>query len=94
MGRIPAWRPNTGSLSFSFSIFFLFQIQMFKPNSIFCFEFQISNLQHNPNVNINTTICNIVFYFPSYYSIMGEIMNLLSFPFFLLIFCFIFLFII
>jgi hypothetical protein len=45
-------------------------------------------------MNINTTICNIFICFPSYYSIMSEIMNLLSFPLFLLIFYFIFSFII
>ena len=45
-------------------------------------------------MNINTTICNIFICFPSYYSIMGEIMNLLSFPLFLLILYFIFSFII
>jgi hypothetical protein len=80
---------HLGFLSFfSFSIFFLFQIQMFKPNSNFCFEFHISNLKYSPKVNINPSICNIIIYSFSYNSIMGEIMNLLSFPFFLLIFLF------
>jgi hypothetical protein len=35
---------------------------MYKPNSNFCFDFQISN-QHDPNVNFSTTICNILIYF-------------------------------
>jgi hypothetical protein len=76
-----------------FSIFF--SNPNFKCSSqfqIFFFEFHISNIQHNPN-NINTTICNIFICFPSYYSIMGEITTLLSFPFFLPIFYFTFSFI-
>jgi hypothetical protein len=67
MGRADSTHQAEGSLSF---FPFLFQIQIFKTYSNFCFEFQISNLKYNPNVNINPTICNIIIYSTSYYVIM------------------------
>jgi hypothetical protein len=86
LSRGQMW-PKSWLLHFSFfSLFhFIFYFLSF-PNSnvqakFKCFEFQISNIQHNPNVNININICNIFIYFPSYYSIMGELMNLLLFLF-------------
>jgi hypothetical protein len=62
-----------GESFFSFLFPFLFQIQIFKPISNFCIDFEISNLKYNPNVNINPTICNIITYSPSYYLIMERI---------------------
>jgi hypothetical protein len=71
--------------------YFLFQVQMFKSNSIFCFGFQISNLKYSLNVNVNPTICNIIIYSPSYYLIMEGINDFIKISF--LILCFIFSFI-
>jgi hypothetical protein len=56
LGRRSTLGPNVG-LIFSFLLLFhfifYFKFQIFKPNSNFCFEFQMSNPQYNPYVNIN-----------------------------------------
>jgi hypothetical protein len=46
----------------------------FKNISFILYDLQKEKFSNiNLKVNINTTICNIFIYFPSYYSIMGEI---------------------
>jgi hypothetical protein len=82
------------TLAFVFSFFlfhFCFKFQIFKPSSNFCFEFQMSNLKYNPNVNINPTIFNIIIYSPSHYLIL-VINDFIAISF--LIFCLLFSFII
>jgi hypothetical protein len=78
-------RPNT---CFFFLFVFYFKFQTFKPNSNFCFEFQVSNLKYNPNVNIIPTIFNIIIYSPSHYLILEVINDFITISF--LILCFIF----
>jgi hypothetical protein len=50
MGQVPVLRPNTAV--YPLFLFPIFHLQIFKPNTNFCFEFQVSNFTHNPNVNI------------------------------------------
>jgi hypothetical protein len=58
-GEIQSWAEfrDSGPNRFPFPFFlFYFKFQMFKPNSNFCFEFQMSNLKYNPNVNITPIV--------------------------------------
>jgi hypothetical protein len=57
--------PGSAGLTFSsFHFIFYFLFPNPKVQAKFkCFEFQISNIQHNPNVIINTTICNNFYLF-------------------------------
>jgi hypothetical protein len=63
MGRPGTIQP-TASLYFCFLFFYYFcltflsKFQPFKPNSNFCFEFQILNVKQNSNVNNISTACN------------------------------------
>jgi hypothetical protein len=59
-------RPNCGFYLFSF-----FSISNIQAKFNLCFEFQMSNLKYNPNVNINPTIFNIIIYSPSHYLILA-----------------------
>jgi hypothetical protein len=90
VGEGAGWAEKVGKLAqeqvtlINFSIFsilfpFLFILNLSKFKFfVLNFRFTISNIIL---INTNTTICNIFICFPSHYSIMREIMNLLSFPF-------------
>jgi hypothetical protein len=83
LGRA-GWNPEIGrdgegwpkrrkfSFFFSFSISFKFSnsYSNFKPVSNFCFEFPIPILKYKPNVNIYSTVYNIIIYSPPYYLFM------------------------
>jgi hypothetical protein len=49
-------------LFFFFFFLFYLKFQISKPNSNFCFEFQMLNFKYNPNVNVNSTIFPIIIY--------------------------------
>jgi hypothetical protein len=68
MGQDPVLRPNIEVYPFSFLFFYLFYFKFQLSNSIlnpYLNFSQISTLKYNPNVSIDSTVFNII-YFPHF----------------------------